>query len=115
MNLLLTIILGVFILNMATHLFIQENSEIFPNAHKSLYKNLTDPRESANGWDRYCRWHNAGMNLESDPEIAGPFWPYLATTKVNVCPSFEKLAKKDDLIVVAGSTYLIGGLFESFN
>ena len=80
--------------HLATEMFIQENGETFPDAHKSLYKNTTDPKESANSWPRYCRWHNEDMNLESFPELAGPFWPYLATTKVNVCPTFEKLAKR---------------------
>jgi prepilin-type N-terminal cleavage/methylation domain-containing protein/prepilin-type processing-associated H-X9-DG protein len=84
--------------HLATEMFIQENGEKFPDAHKSLYKNTTDPKESTNGWERYCRWHNEGMNLESYPELAGPFWPYLATTKVSVCPTFEKLGKKDGTV-----------------
>ena len=81
--------------HLATEMFIQENGEKFPDAHKSLYKNILDPKESSNGWHRFCRWHNSGMNLESYPELAGPFWPYLATTKANVCPIFGKLAKKE--------------------
>lgn len=79
-------------------MFIQENGEKFPDAHKSLYKNQLDPKEIANGWNRECRWHNKGMNLESFPELAGPFWPYLASTKANVCPLFERIAKKEGTV-----------------
>ena len=84
--------------HLATVMFVQENSETFPDAHESLYKNYIDPKETTNGWDRYCRWHNKGMNLESYSELAGPFWTYLAVTKANVCPTFNKLAKKDGAV-----------------
>lgn len=81
--------------HLATELFIQENGETFPNSHASLYKARDITEETNNGWDRYCRWHNRGMSLEAYPEFAGPFWPYLASTKVNACRTFEKLGKKD--------------------
>lgn len=84
--------------HLATELFIHEHGETFPDAHQSLYKNELDPKESANGWDRGCRWHNKGMSLTSFPEMAGPFWPYLAATKANICPVFERIAKKEGTV-----------------
>ena len=51
--------------HLATQLFVQDNDEIFPDAHKVLYKNTTDPKESANGWSRSHRWHNEGMSIDN--------------------------------------------------
>jgi prepilin-type processing-associated H-X9-DG protein len=41
--------------------------------------------------------------LQAHPEYAGPYWPYLAVTKANICPTFAKLAPK------YGSSHIIGG------
>jgi hypothetical protein len=43
---------------------------------------------------RFCRWYNEDYNLENHPQHAGPYWPCLAKTKANVCPTFAKLANR---------------------
>ena len=67
--------------HLATQLYAQDNDTGFPDAHQILYKNTTDPKESANGWSRSCRWHNERMSLELYPELTGPFWQYVPTQK----------------------------------
>ena len=78
----------------ATELYLTENKERFPDPWFSLYDtgsaSLSFPGEN----ERYCRWHNPEYNLETHPEYAGPYWPYLQTTKASVCPTFAKVAKK---------------------
>ncbi|MCK5565093.1 MAG: prepilin-type N-terminal cleavage/methylation domain-containing protein [Planctomycetes bacterium] len=72
----------------ATEMYGNENSDYMPNPWQSLYKKETFSGEA----ERYCRWHNPDYNIESHPEYAGPYWPYLAKTKVNICPFFVKVA-----------------------
>jgi prepilin-type N-terminal cleavage/methylation domain-containing protein/prepilin-type processing-associated H-X9-DG protein len=38
--------------------------------------------------DDYCRWHNPSVPAR------GPFWRYIPEEKVNLCPSFQVLAKR---------------------
>lgn len=39
------------------------------------------------GYQRYCRWHDPRYPAD------GPFWPYLASEKIHLCPQFKVLAK----------------------
>lgn len=84
--------------HLATEMYLNESDGKLPPAHYSLYNTAADTKENSNSWQRYCRWHNEGMNLESFPELAGPFWPYLAVTKVNVCPTFTQIAKRSGTV-----------------
>jgi prepilin-type N-terminal cleavage/methylation domain-containing protein/prepilin-type processing-associated H-X9-DG protein len=74
---------------LATELYITEHGERYPFPWQSLYKETAFPGEH-----RECRWHNPKYNLESFPEFAGPYWPYLAVTKANICPLFRKIAPR---------------------
>lgn len=76
--------------HLATEMYANEYNSKYPNPWKSLYKETTFPGEP----QRYCRWHNPLYSLQAHPEYAGPYWPYLATTKANICPSFAKIAPK---------------------
>lgn len=76
--------------HLATELYAIEQDERLPFPWKSLYKEKEFPGEI----ERYCRWHNEKYDLKKYPEYGGPYWPYLAETKINVCPTFAKYAKK---------------------
>lgn len=91
--------------HLATELYITEHDERFPSAWQSLYdscqgrcKGLCQDQSSHATFpgevQRYCRWHHPDYNLQAHPEYAGPYWPYLAATKANICPTFAKIAKK---------------------
>lgn len=74
----------------AGNLYLDENDQKFPNPWTNLYKDYIIPLEL----QRYCRWHNAEYSLASNTELQGPFWPYLQSEKVNLCPVFRKVSKK---------------------
>lgn len=85
----------------ATELYSNENNDFMPNPWESLYSKIQFIGEA----QRYCRWHNPEYDLQANADkrddpgpsgkaYAGPYWPYLAVTKANVCPTFAKLATK---------------------
>lgn len=77
----------------AGNLYLDDNDQRFTNPWRNLYdsgNSLTLPGEA----QRYCRWHNAEFALESVPEYQGPFWSYLESEAVNLCPVFKKLSSK---------------------
>jgi prepilin-type N-terminal cleavage/methylation domain-containing protein len=76
--------------SVVTELYSNEQDERYPPPHRSLYSETRFSGEI----ERFCRWHNEDYDLKSHPEYAGPYWPYLAETKVNVCPTFGKFARK---------------------
>lgn len=92
--------------HIATELYATEQDERYPDPWKSLYKEILFTGEI----ERFCRWHNPVYNLESNPDqFGGPYWPYLAATKANICPIFKRYAPK------YGDTHYascIGGPFE---
>ena len=83
-------------------LYVDENSQQFPDPWQSLFDSCqgrcagpcnVDAHLSFLGEpERFCRWHNADYNLSRHPEYAGPFWDYLQSEEVNLCPVFGKLA-----------------------
>jgi prepilin-type N-terminal cleavage/methylation domain-containing protein/prepilin-type processing-associated H-X9-DG protein len=89
----------------ATELYITEHGERYPYPWASLYKSMTFTGEV----NRSCRWHNPKYNLETYPEYAGPYWPYLAVTKANICPVFKKIAPRYG---TSHDTSCIGSPFE---
>jgi prepilin-type N-terminal cleavage/methylation domain-containing protein len=76
--------------HLATEMYANDCKSKYPDPWKSLYKEQLFTGEL----QRYCRWHNPLFSLQAHPEYAGPYWPYLATAKVNFCPSFAKIAPK---------------------
>jgi prepilin-type N-terminal cleavage/methylation domain-containing protein len=89
----------------ATELYVAEQDERYPSPWQSLYNSCQrrcsgfcqdqSGHATFNGEvQRYCRWHNPDYNLASYPQYAGPYWPYLAATKANICPAFSKVAKQ---------------------
>ena len=76
--------------DLATNLYAMEHGDWYPYAWASLYKSVVLAGESNRG----CRWHNPDYNLETHPEYAGPYWPYLSITKANICPVFKNIAPR---------------------
>jgi prepilin-type N-terminal cleavage/methylation domain-containing protein len=70
--------------HLATELYANEYEDKYPQSWASIYK----------GWSNGCRWHDESQSLEANPELAGPYWPYLSTKKINVCPTFNTFARK---------------------
>jgi len=82
----------------ATEIYSMDNKERFPNPWESLYGTT----QFAGEVQRFCRFHNPEFDLDANCDkedsnhrkYAGPYWPYLATSKVSVCPTFTRFAKK---------------------
>ncbi len=68
---------------LAQTIYLDDNDDRYPSAWTSLV--MTE--QPVPGYQRYCRWHDPRYPAD------GPFWPYLANAKVNLCPSFKVLAK----------------------
>jgi hypothetical protein len=75
---------------LATQLYAVEQDERLPYPWESLYREYEFTGET----ERRCRWHNEKYDLSKYPEYGGPYWPYIAEAKINVCPTFGKYAKK---------------------
>jgi prepilin-type N-terminal cleavage/methylation domain-containing protein len=84
---------------LATEMYVNDQDGFLPFPWMSLYGKIEFSGEVA----RYCRWHNPefdlGLNADKEDTVygtkyAGPYWPYLAMTKANVCPTFAMYAKK---------------------
>jgi prepilin-type N-terminal cleavage/methylation domain-containing protein len=85
---------------LATEMYVNEQGGFLPYPWASLYgkgPSYTGEVQS------YCRWHNPefdlGLNANKEDTVdgtkyAGPYWPYLAMTKANVCQTFAMYAKK---------------------
>ncbi len=59
----------------------------YDNRYPDAWTSLVMTEEPVPGYQRYCRWHDPRYPAD------GPFWPYLANDKVNLCPRFAVLAK----------------------
>lgn len=110
--------------SLATEMYANENNDHMPDPRASLYSKMKFLDESK----RYCRWHNPNYNLDAYADkldstgpggkpYAGPYWPYLAATKANICPTFSKLAPKYGMEHMEGNGNLsasdcIGGPFK---
>ena len=80
--------------SLATELYAYENKDMYPNAWTSLYKEKKFEEERTGEENKGCRWHNEKYNLSVNPQYAGPYWPYLQSTKASTCPAFVRLAAK---------------------
>ncbi len=84
--------------HIATELYSIESNDTFPLPWESLYKEglfTISAGYSIDEIERFCRWHNDALDLEAyGDEFGGPFWPYLNSTKANVCPTFKKYANR---------------------
>jgi prepilin-type N-terminal cleavage/methylation domain-containing protein len=67
----------------AQTVYLDDNDYKYPYAWTSL----VETEEPEPGYERYCRWHDPRYPAD------GPFWPYLASDKVHLCPTFKVLAK----------------------
>lgn len=85
----------------ATELYSTDNDDFMPDPWESLYSKIQFIGES----QRFCRWHNPEYSLQANADkrddpgssgkaYAGPYWPYLAAEKANICSTFAKLAPK---------------------
>lgn len=78
----------------AGNLYLDDNDQEFPNPWTSLYKRFNNNWTLPGEQQRFCRWHNAEYSLAGHPEYQGPFWGYLQSEEVNLCPVFRKVSQK---------------------
>jgi len=83
---------------MVAVMYITDNDGTMPDAWESFYNRHgeyppDDKYPQAEG-HRYCRWHNPRFDLTQNPQYAGPFWPYLESKKVQICPKFIEIARR---------------------
>ena len=103
---------------LATEMYTNDNDEYYPNPWESLYSKV-----QFSGETRYCRWHNADYSLDAHADgtdtdgtrYAGPYWPYLANTKANVCATFASYKDLGDIHKNHDSSIPIDGPFFSFS
>jgi prepilin-type N-terminal cleavage/methylation domain-containing protein/prepilin-type processing-associated H-X9-DG protein len=67
----------------AGRMYLDDNENTFPYSFSWLYSDA----------GRGERWHDASMSLDRHPELAGCFWPYLKDQDINLCPTFNIVAK----------------------
>jgi len=67
----------------ALRMYLDDNDYGFPYSFEWLYKD----------GGRGGRWHDGRYNLDENPELGGPLWPYLAKKDIHVCPTFLRFAK----------------------
>jgi len=73
---------------LAQVMYVDDSDGRFPSAPTCL---VADKQPIPN-YPHYCRWHDPRYPAD------GPFWRYLPEEKVNLCPSFKVLAKKEGMI-----------------
>ena len=66
-------------------MYLGDFDDRYPEAWESLVASETP--EGTTGYQRFCRWHDPRYPAD------GPFWPYLASDKIHLCPTFKVLAK----------------------
>lgn len=71
---------------LVTELYANDYDDRLPPAWHSIY--------NSNDTSTGHRWHDKANGIELNPEKAGPYWPYLASSKASVCPTFRKFARK---------------------
>lgn len=69
---------------LAARMYIGDNDGIMPWSLTWLYKSSPDG---------YCTWHNASLNLDKRPDLAGCLWPYLKDRDIHMCPEFYSVAR----------------------
>jgi prepilin-type N-terminal cleavage/methylation domain-containing protein/prepilin-type processing-associated H-X9-DG protein len=69
----------------AQTVYLDDYDDQYPRAWLSL----VETESPVSGYQRFCRWHDPRYPAD------GPFWPYLANDKVNLCPTFKVLAKSE--------------------
>jgi prepilin-type N-terminal cleavage/methylation domain-containing protein/prepilin-type processing-associated H-X9-DG protein len=79
---------------LAGRMYMDDNDSYFPYSFSWLYKD----------GGRGCRWHDASKNLDRNPELGGVLWPYLKDQDINLCPTFNIVAKQMGCYYCDGST-----------
>ncbi|MFZ2147634.1 MAG: type II secretion system protein [Sedimentisphaerales bacterium] len=68
---------------LAARMYLDDNDGSFPYSFTWLYK------DGGTG----CRWHDKSKNLNDNPDLGGPMWPYLKDKDIHMCPEFNVVAR----------------------
>lgn len=68
---------------LASRMYIDDNDFDFPYSFTWLFKD----------GGTNCNWHDASMNLDENPNLAGVMWQYLKGLDVHLCPDFDVVAR----------------------
>ena len=68
---------------LAARMYLDDFDGNFPYSFTWLYK------DGGTG----CRWHDPSKNLDSNPDLGGPMWPYLKDKDIHLCPEFDVVAR----------------------
>jgi prepilin-type N-terminal cleavage/methylation domain-containing protein/prepilin-type processing-associated H-X9-DG protein len=79
---------------LAARMYIDDNEGTFPYSFTWLY----------NDGGRRCRWHDASMNLNQNPDLGGVLWPYLKDKDIHLCPAFKVVSKQKGCRYCTGET-----------
>ena len=80
---------------MIGRLYADDNNYQFPYSFGWLYS-----KNNGTG----CTWHDKSKNLDLHPEWAGVMWPYLKGQKINLCPTFNTVARQMSCYICKGAT-----------
>ncbi len=79
---------------LAGRLYLDDHDYTFPRSFTWLYKD----------GNTGCRWHDETRNLDRNPGLAGPMWPYLKAKEIHLCPSFTVVVKQMSCYICNGSS-----------
>ena len=79
---------------LAARMYIDDNEGTFPYSFTWLYKD----------GGRQCRWHDASMNLNQNPDLGGVLWTYLKNKDIHLCPTFNIVTKQKGCRYCTGET-----------
>jgi prepilin-type N-terminal cleavage/methylation domain-containing protein/prepilin-type processing-associated H-X9-DG protein len=68
----------------AMRVYLDDSAGLFPYVNTWLFKD----------GQMGCQWHDARRNLNLDPSLAGPLWPYLKNKDIHLCKIFSVVAKQ---------------------
>ncbi len=76
---------------LCAEMLLNDNRDTYPAPHYCLVDTRNDPSISSR---LRCQWHDEENFLHKRPDLAGLLWPYLATQKIHLCPTFKSIGKK---------------------
>jgi prepilin-type N-terminal cleavage/methylation domain-containing protein len=75
---------------LAMSLYLNEGDDTYPDSFNSLYLRAEGLAVNPN---LQCHWHDERINPSVNPQLEGPMWSYLQSSKASMCPTFKSYAK----------------------
>ena len=81
---------------LAVQMYLDDNEQRFPEPATCYFSQATAfPVESGLSSYIHVRWCNGNVDLKSHPEYGGNLFPYLASAKAFICPTYKTAAVRN--------------------